>query len=188
MLWSAKRYWQIFTDKREKKPSEKHEVAIKAIECFSRGFFSSLEWIFEIHRFLVATTNSDEYGQISNTSLSTVAPKNVEYCGISFVSSSRVLCTHHFLFYCLQYVINIHSISFFGAARSWICRFRLTLPSNPIAVVVPAILHAKIAHPDLNLDLDISSSDCHVVSRTSRIFCVAQGNVIDNSRVRWPWR
>ena len=27
MLWSAKRYWQIFTDKREKKPSEKHEVA-----------------------------------------------------------------------------------------------------------------------------------------------------------------
>ena len=112
----------------------------------------------------------------------------LRHCGISFVSSSRVLCTHHFLFYCLQYVINIHSISFFGAARSWICRFRLTLPSNPIAVVVPAILHAKIAHPDLNLDLDISSSDCHVVSRTSRIFCVALGNVIDNSRVRWPWR
>ena len=27
MLWSAKRYWQIFTDKREKKPSEKHKVA-----------------------------------------------------------------------------------------------------------------------------------------------------------------
>ena len=61
----------------------------EATECFSRGFFSSLEWIFEIllseaqhiaiiPRFLVATTNSDEYGQISNTSLSTVAPKNVE--------------------------------------------------------------------------------------------------------------
>ena len=31
-----------------------------------------------IPRFLVATTNSDEYGQISNTSLSTVVPKNVE--------------------------------------------------------------------------------------------------------------
>ena len=31
-----------------------------------------------IPRFLVATTDSDEYGQISNTSLSTVAPKNVE--------------------------------------------------------------------------------------------------------------
>ena len=61
----------------------------EATECFSRGFFSSLEWIFEIllseaqhiaiiPRFLVATTNSDEYWQISNTSLSTVAPKNVE--------------------------------------------------------------------------------------------------------------
>ena len=61
----------------------------EATECFARGFFSSLEWIFEILLskaqhiaiipcFLVATTNSDEYGQISNTSLSTVAPKNVE--------------------------------------------------------------------------------------------------------------